>query len=289
MGNIDPEEIKNKITPKTKAVMITHMWGIPCDMDRIVSICKENDLMLFEDISHAFGAKYKDKLVGTFGTASACSLQSQKVLTGGEGGFILTNNDEIYYRSLLLGHYNKRCKNEIPSDYELSEYSITGMGLKLRIHPIAASIALQQLNNVDKIIERRERIANLISEELNHLSMLKPIFPHDGDTSSWYAMVFKFNGSEEILVKLQEECVKLGLKEVDIPSSTKPLNTLPLFQRPEKIYPSYKGLVNYKDGDFPVAEKFYKNIIKLPIWSEDQDLEIIKKYNRDINLPSKNC
>jgi dTDP-4-amino-4,6-dideoxygalactose transaminase len=83
-GNIDPEDIKRKITSKTKAVVITHQWGIPCEMDAILEICKEHKLKLLEDCSRAHGAKYKGKKVGTFGLASAFSLQANKILSGGE-------------------------------------------------------------------------------------------------------------------------------------------------------------------------------------------------------------
>ncbi len=100
-GNIDPQEIKKKITPKTKGVIITHMWGIPCKMDEIVKICKENNLLLLEDCSHAHGARYKNKIVGSFGDLAAWSLQGPKNVSGGEGRILLTNNKEFYYRALL--------------------------------------------------------------------------------------------------------------------------------------------------------------------------------------------
>ncbi len=77
-GNIDPDEIIRNITPKTKAVIVTHMWGIPCEMDVIQEICLQNNLALLEDCSHAHGASYGGKKVGTFGTAAAWSLQGQK-------------------------------------------------------------------------------------------------------------------------------------------------------------------------------------------------------------------
>jgi perosamine synthetase len=276
-GNIDPEEIKKRITDKTKAVVITHMWGLPCDMDEITKICKENDLLLFEDISHAFGATYKGKRVGTFGDVAACSLQGQKVLTGGEGGFIVTNNSNIFNKSLLLGHYNKRCKNEIPREDDLYEYSVTGMGLKLRIHPIAAAIASQQFKHIEEILEKRNENANQIIKELKDVDGLNVIEPGNDKTSSWYALIIKYNSKipiEEFHKKLMDK----GLKEMDIPGSTKPLNLLPMFQNPGKLFKSYEGKLNYKPGDFPNAEKFYSSILKMPVWSDDKDDQVVKKY-----------
>jgi len=83
-GNIDPEDIRREITLKTRAVVVTHQWGIPCDMDEIVGICKEHNLKLLEDCSRAHGATYKGKHVGTFGDAAAFSLQAHKLVTGGK-------------------------------------------------------------------------------------------------------------------------------------------------------------------------------------------------------------
>lgn len=281
-GNIDPEEIRKKITNKTKAVVITHMWGMPCDMDNIVQICKENNLMLFEDISHAFGATYKGKKVGTFGTAAACSLQGQKVITGGEGGFVITNNDEIFYRSLLLGHYNKRCKNEIPQDYELSQYAVTGMGLKLRIHPLAAAIATEQLTKINEILQKRNEYAKRIAQELNKFEDIEVIVPSKNETYSWYALIIKYRGKKFSVKEIHEFLLKEGLNEMDIPNSTTPLHLLPLFQKPEKLFPQYDGKIKYKKGDFPQAEKFYSTIIKMPVWSSDKDVEVVNQYIQGI-------
>jgi dTDP-4-amino-4,6-dideoxygalactose transaminase len=100
-----------------------------------------------EDGSYAHGATYKNKKVGTFGNSSAFSMQGKKTLTGGEGGFLLTNDENVFYRALLLGHYNKRCKQEIPNEHELYSLAVTGMGLKFRIHPVAAAIAEEQFQN----------------------------------------------------------------------------------------------------------------------------------------------
>lgn len=280
-GNIDPEEIKKKITDKTKAVVVTHMWGLPCDMDEIVKICEENNLMLFEDISHAFGATYKGRKVGTFGTAAACSIQGQKVLTGGEGGFLLTDEDSIFHKSLLLGHYNKRCKNEIPKENDLSKYSVTGMGLKLRIHPVAAAIAQQQFAHIKKIISMRTKYANEIAEEINKIDGLEVIMPDKNRTSSWYALIIKYDLDMPI-EEVHKKLVDAGLGEMDIPGSTIPLNLLPLFQEPGELFENYRGKLNYKKGDFPNAEKFYSSILKMPVWCEEKEHRTILKYIKGI-------
>jgi len=151
-GNIEPDEIRKKITSKTKGVIITHMWGVPCQMDKIVRICKENNLLFLEDCSHAHGAQYKRKVVGSFGDLAVWSLQGAKIVSGGEGGILLTNNKEFYYKALLLGHYNKRCLQEIPQTHPLSKYAVTGMGLKYRAHPLAIAIAFELFRNLNRYL-----------------------------------------------------------------------------------------------------------------------------------------
>lgn len=280
-GNIDYTKIEEKITKKTRAIIVTHMWGLPCDMDPIIEIANKHNLLLFEDISHAFGAIYKNKKIGTFGSASACSMQSQKIIAAGEGGFLLTNDSELFYRSLLLGHYNKRCKNEIPINNLFHAYALTGMGLKMRIHPLAAAIAEEQFMNLDKIIEGRNEVARYLSDSLRGLPGIEVLNPSDESKGAWYAIIIKYKPKElddlpieKFYSALQAE----GCSEVDIPSSTCPLNLTKLFQEPEIFFPDYKNIVNYKPGDFPIAEVFYRNILKLPVWESKEDKDIIDSY-----------
>src|SRR5258706_14800553 len=163
-GNIDPQEIERLITSKTKAVIETHMWGRDCEMDKIKEICDKHNLILLEDCSHAHGGVYKGKKLGSWGHAAAWSLQGQKVVTGGEGGIVLTDDVEMYYKGLLLGHYNKRCKQEIPKEHPLSKYSVTGMGLKLRSHPLAVAIASQQLDHLEEWTKQKKEYARYLKE-----------------------------------------------------------------------------------------------------------------------------
>ena len=283
-GNIDPQEIKNKITPKTKGVIITHMWGIPCEMDEIVKICKKNNLILLEDCSHAHGAKYKGKFVGSFGDLAAWSLQGPKNVSGGEGGILTTNNGEFYYRALLLGHYNKRCKQEIPQNNPLYKYAITGMGLKYRAHPLAVAIAYKMLKKLEKYLRFKRFFANKMIKALKDMPgiSLPPGFFDSKIAPAWYGFVFQYK-PEEIenlpIERFFEALQAEGLSEVDRPGSTCPLNFLPLFQNPTELFPTYqKHRFSYKLGDFPKAEKFYQNAIKLPIWASKNDFKFVNLY-----------
>lgn len=283
-GNIDPNEIEKKITAKTKAVIITHMWGMPCQMDKIVKICKKNKLILLEDCSHSHGAEYNGRKVGSFGDLSAWSLQGQKILTGGEGGILTTNNKNYYDRALLLGHYNKRCKQEISVNSPFYKYAITGMGLKYRAHPLAIAIATENFFRLKKYLAAKRFFAKKIMSKLKKYdNIILPSFDEKIIMPSWYAFIIQYKSNNVNLEKFYDALQMEGLCEADLPKSTCPLNLLPLFQNPTDLFPIYKDQKwFYKEGEFPKAEKFYKNVIKIPIWARKKDWNIMKLYVQGI-------
>ncbi|MEK7552339.1 MAG: DegT/DnrJ/EryC1/StrS family aminotransferase [Patescibacteria group bacterium] len=280
-GNINPAEIKTLITSRTKAVMVTHMWGLPCDMDAIVSICREHNLKLLEDCSHAHGAKVNGKLVGTFGDAAAWSFQAQKTITGGEGGIMLTDNKEVYYRALLQGHYNKRCKQEIPADNPFSAFSTTGFGLKFRAHPLAVAMAQEQFSHLDEWLLQRQIYAERMTVAFKPFPFL--IVPEVSNKQpGWYAYVIQFDASHSygIGVDLFTKAVLAeGLVELDRPRSTGMLHKLPLFVEPESVLPRlYPCPTEQKRQTFPMAEQFYENALKLPVWSFQDEEQMVNLY-----------
>lgn len=287
-GNIDPDEVLKRVTRKTKAVVVTHMWGVPCQIDKIIEICKKHKLLLIEDCSHAHGAKYKGKAVGSFGDLAAWSLQGPKNITGGEGGILATDDSEYYYKALLLGHYNKRCKQEIPMNHPLAKFSTTGMGLKYRAHPLAVAIAYEIFKKIDKNLKTRSFFANKIIGELKKLRGLKIEDFNSNIQPSWYGLIIKYK-TEDLdnlpIEKFYEALKAEGLTEMDIPGSTSPLNLLPLFQKPQILFPAYNDEENkfsYRKGDFPKAEKFYVSAIKMPVWAFKNDKKIVELYIKGI-------
>ncbi len=266
-GNIDPDKIPGLISKRTKAVIVTHMWGSPCEMDKIVRICKKFGLKLIEDCSHAHGARFKGKPVGTFGDVGAFSLQGQKIVTGGEGGILVTNDREVYERALLLGHYNKRCKQEIAKDSPYYDYAVTGFGLKLRAHPLAITIANEGLSQLGEWHEAKVANADYLTDLLKDIPEIKTPEKRVGVEASWYAYTITIRpGTINLTAKeFCEKLIQAGVVDADLPGSTCPLNLLKLFQDPSLLYPTYKGKVNYKKGDFPIAEAFFEQTVKLPI------------------------
>lgn len=286
-GNIAPQEIEKKISSRTKAVVVTHMWGIPCEMDKIRSLCRRNNLILMEDCSHAHGTLYKGKPAGTFGEIAIWSLQGQKNISGGEGGIFLTNNPEYYYRALLLGHYNKRCKQEIPKVHKLYKFAVTGMGLKYRAHPLAVALAAENLKKLPQFLRMKNYYANKIIKALKPYKALECILPAKGSRSSWYSLIFRYHPEyiNGLAIERFYDAVKAeGLSEFDRPMSTGPLNLLPLFQKPWTLFPEYKGRYrfSYKPGDFPKSEDFYYNLFKLPVWATKADEKKVNLYIRGL-------
>jgi perosamine synthetase len=280
-GNISSIEIERNITPRTKAVMVTHMWGMPCDMDAITAICRKYNLLLLEDCSHAHGAMFGDKRVGTFGDAAAWSLQAQKTITGGEGGIMLTNDEEVYYRALLQGHYNKRCKQEIPLNHPFSALSTTGFGLKFRAHPLAVAIAQEQFSHLDEWLAQRHYYATKMTAAFRQFSFLKT--PHIyGKQHGWYAYLMQFdaNYSNGVSIDVFTKAVLAeGLVEFDRPKSTGLLNRCALFTQPDKVFPRlYSKRLEPNRNMFPVAEMFYENALKLPVWSFSDEEQIVNLY-----------
>ena len=280
-GNLDPADVSRRITHRTFAVAVTHLWGMPADVTALRVLADEHEILLLEDGSHAHGASVHGKKVGTFGHGAAFSMNGPKPLSAGEGGFVLTDDDDTYHRVLLHGQYNKRCRNEIPKDHRLYPYAVTGMGLKHRIHPLAASVALDQLDHLDDYIEGRQKTARAIAEGLEGVPGIRVVKPDKDRVASWYGLILQYQPDEldGLPIGRYFEAVQAeGCHEADRPGSTCPLNLLPLFQETEALFPGHVRDLGYGLGDFPGAEEFHARSIKLPVWHREEDLPLARQY-----------
>jgi perosamine synthetase len=277
-GNMDPEKARELVTERTRAVLVAHLWGVPCAMEPFVDLCRERGLLLLEDISHVYGATYKGRPLGTFGNAAALSLQAHKTLTGGEGGVLLTRDDELFYRALALGHYTKRCLEEIPAEHPLHDYGVTGFGLKLRIHPLAAAITEQQLDTMPAVLAGRRRCARVLRRELGAIPGIElPPIPEQAEPS-WYGLIFHLSRelagrglSAGVLAAFAAE----GCSSIDHPKITAPVHRFPLFRDPGRVFPGYASL---PERAFPMAEDFYARAWKLPVWHREEDDALVEQY-----------
>lgn len=268
-GNIDPQDIRKKITSKTKAIVITHMWGIPCDMDEILEISREFNIPVLEDVSHAHGAMYKGKMTGTFGKCAAWSLGAKKLITGGQGGMLGTNDDEVYQKAILLGHANNKRIKAITLE-NLLPYSVSGVGLNLRMHPFSAALIIEQLNKYPLQVTERNEVAKYLIEEISAIPGLKiPRIPDDS-IPAWYGLPVIYDAtlfgglSRE---KFVDALIAEGATGYDIPHTTSPLTEYEIFNERGVFFESNKKIKKfYKNKQFQNAEAFHRNIFKLPVW-----------------------
>ena len=194
---IDPNDIEARITARTKAVVVVHYAGMPADMDAIMAIAEKYDLKVLEDCSHAHGALYKGKEVGTFGQASVFSLMTGKSLAIGEGGILLTDERAVYERALLFGHYIRH--NEI----ELEELKpFTGLpcgGIKSRLNQLSSAIGLVQLKLYPKQMAEIDKAMNYFCDLLESMPGIKPMRPKKNSNTTkggWYFPHFKYVAEE---------------------------------------------------------------------------------------------
>lgn len=277
-GNMDYTQVEQKINSHTKAIMVVHMWGYPAHMEKLREIADKYNIYLLEDCSHAHGGRFQNKLLGEWGDASAFSLQGNKIITGGEGGIIITNDKYIYKNALLLGHYNKRCRQEISSESTDYKFAVTGKGLKLRAHPIAIKMAYVQFKDLENIRLYKNCYAQMFMQTIDEIDGLDYVRGYDGSFPSYYAFIIKFDESKfkvprDVFVKA---LVSEGCVEADIPSSTNSLMNFELFKNPKYFFSEYKDYSN--NEDYPNAKEFASKIIKLPVWYNKEDWTIVNKY-----------
>ncbi|MER6548483.1 aminotransferase class I/II-fold pyridoxal phosphate-dependent enzyme [Streptomyces sp. NPDC001250] len=284
-GQLDLTDAARRITARTKAVIAVHLWGLPEEMDALVAFADEHGLMLLEDGSHAHGATWNGQRTGSFGTAAAFSLNGPKPLSAGEGGFVATDDAELYYRVLLHGQFNKRCRREIPASHPLARFAVTGMGLKLRIHPLAAALAHAQLGRLDAYLAGRQDIAGRMCTALDGVPGIRvPDLPAVA-RPSWYTLPLRYEPAELGGLPLQRFLAALhaeGATEADQPGSTCPLHTHPLFQAPGSLLPGYADRQRTAAGDFPAAEYVHATTIKLPVWHHEEDRHLADAYTTAI-------
>jgi len=165
-SNIAPESVYSATQRGARAVVVTHMWGLPCEMETIAQIAGAAGIPVIEDISHAPGATYRDRKAGVLGDVAAISFQAFKLLWAGEGGALLTSNREIYERAVVFAH-NQRRISQLGATSSYAPYAPYGFGLKLRIHPLGAVLALESLRNLPLYVKKQRAQAQLLDRSFH--------------------------------------------------------------------------------------------------------------------------
>lgn len=277
-GNVTADTLAAQLKPDVRAVIVTHMWGNPCNMTAIAAFCRQHDLLLFEDCSHAHFAAWDGQHVGSLADLAAYST-NQKAITTGEGG-ILTMRDQKYRDlALLFGHYNKRSQTEIAPDTDYYPYAFTGMGLKHRMHPLAAALGVQQLRQADDIEHRRRAILDRFTTSLAGNPVITTATePGNLARHGLYVIGLRFNPANATVSRSEfvKLCLAEGAHEVDVPGSTRDISTEPLFARTDPHAPYQPVLV--QPTDLPGVRRFEDTFIKMPNWGYPGDDELVDGY-----------
>ena len=191
---MDPASLESRITPRTKAVMVVHYMAHPAPMDEIMAIAKRHGLKVIEDVSHAQGGHYRGRTLGTFGDVAAMSLMSCKSFAIGEGGMLVTDDEEIYRRAIRFGHYDRIVDVFTDEETEATKNVPFG-GLKNRMHQVSAAIGLEQLKKHDGEIAEIDRAMKYFWKGLEDVPGLRMIYPADtgSDKAGWYASRFLYD------------------------------------------------------------------------------------------------
>jgi perosamine synthetase len=280
---IDPEAVAKAITPRTKALVVTHLWGHPVEMQPILSIAARHKLRVIEDCSHAHGSLYRGEKVGTLGDVGCFSLQSKKIVAAGQGGILITNDQDIYERAILFGHFRVRAEESVFQP-DLRKFADTGYGLNYRIHPLGAALAMAQFPKLDDRIEQRRRRLEYLSQGISEIPGITPPTTRPHVTrGAFYG--YKPRYCAEDLAGLSMDVYIRALRaeglEIKRPGS-EPLHLSSLFRG------APGGLANftnsradsrriYEKGDCPVSERIHNVALSLPTFTYEP-FSLIDEY-----------
>ncbi len=262
---LNPESIEKKITPRTKAILVVHIFGNPARMDEIMSIARKFNLYVIEDCAQAPMASYKDKLVGTIGDIGIFSLNYHKHIHTGEGGVIVTNNDELAERCFLIRNHGENVVEPKGVKNIMNTY-----GFNFRMTEIEAAIGIEQLKKLQPLIKERIKNANYFAGALAKIKYIIAPSIEPGNKHVYYVQAFKFKKDiagidrNTFVNAIKAEIPSAILRE-DTPligaGYVKPIYLQPLYQQ-RATYCSfncerYKGQVDYSKGICPNAEKLH--------------------------------
>ena len=247
---MDPEDVKRKITSKTKAIVVVHLYGHPCDMDAIMSIAKEHNLFVIEDCAEAIGSEYKGKKVGSFGDISCFSFFGNKTITTGEGGMVMTNDADLY---------EKCCHYKAQGVSKTREYWHDVVGYNYRMTNLQAAIGLAQLEKIEDKVSKKEKLGQWYQKHLADTPLVFHTQQPNVRHTYWMCSV---------LAQTPEERVALRKYLADNGVETRP------------TFPAIHNMPMYDTKEsFPVGEDLSARGINLPSYPALQEQDIINITN----------
>ena len=304
---IDVDDVRQRITTRTKAIVAVHLWGNVCDMDALMALSEETGVPVIEDCSHAHGASYKGKPCGSIGQVGAWSMQGSKAVSAGEGGMLATNDTTVFERACLLGQVNRAISSIgdpmlDPAALNYPHLPPMGLGVKYRAHPLAIGIASVQLQKLDELNTNRRAYIQEITNGLKDIPGVCPISRYEGaEPAAFFG--FPIHYREEEMHGLPAPVFAETLRREGVLANNNPyplivgagvpvfsgslprnsnpyplLHTLPLFTEGLDIFTNGRGSLctsemggdfeGYAAGDLPITEKVCSKLIFLPLLTE---------------------
>ncbi len=258
--NIDPEEIKKRLSAKTKAILPVDFAGHPADLDEIRTIAKEKGLKVIEDACHALGAEYKGKRIGILADMTVFSFHPVKHITTGEGGMVLTDNKQFYEKLKSFRHHGI-----VKSDSREGAwyYKIERLGYNLRITDFQCALGITQLEKLNGFIERRREIAARYNQAFGGMKELITPLEKENVIAAYHLYVIQLRTE---LLKTDRKTVFNALRAENIGVN---VHYIPLH-----LQQFYRREFGYKRGDYPKAERYYERAITLPLFPRMSDEDV---------------
>ncbi len=258
--NIDPKEIKKKITDKTKAIIYVDYAGQPCDIDEIREIAEDNELYLIEDAAHAIGAEYKGKKVGSFADMTVFSFHPVKHITTGEGGAVTIDNEEFYEKlKMLRNHGMDKSVKERFGPNAGYRYDVKMLGKNYRITDFQCALGLSQLKKLDSILKRREEIVKKYNEKFSELHEVTIPFVKPDARSAWHLYTILLDR------KIDRDKFFSSMRSKSIGVN---VHYIPVYHF------SYYKKFGITSGNYPNTEEVFSRIITLPLYPTMKEEEI---------------
>lgn len=261
--NIDPEDIRRKITDRTKAIIAVHLAGQPCDMDAIHSIAREHGLIVIEDGAHALGSVYKGKRVGSLSDMTTFSFHPVKPITTGEGGMIVTDNEDFYKKMILFRSHgitrddSMMTRNDGPWFYQQFD-----LGYNYRITDIQCALGCSQMKKLDRFLARRKEIVARYNEAFADCDNIITPYQLSDTESGWHLYIVQVKNCDrrQVFENMREKGIGVNV------------HYIPVYMHP------YYQEHGYENVHCANAEEIYSHIISLPLYpgltSEQQDYVI---------------
>jgi perosamine synthetase len=255
---LDPEDVEAKITTKTKAIIPIHYGGCPCFIEEVREIARKHNLLLIEDAAESLGATVDGKKVGSFGNAAILSFCSNKIITTGEGGAVVTNDREIYEKLKLIRSHGRAENISYFSSREYMDY--VTLGYNFRMSDITAALGIAQLKKVDTVIEMRRRNAEMLSARLSRIAEIEIPHPPDSFFHVYQMYTIRVKEGEEKRDALSTYLAKQGIM-------TK------VYFHPVHESRFYKNKLGYK-CDLSITESLSQQVLTLPMYPTLTENEI---------------